>query len=98
MLSTTFSSNFNDKIGVFGEGLGGFVTFYLALVHGRMKSIALQNSPAILTEEKFQDAVLGGEGDAKRSRRYLHLLKMLVKIIPKMKLPISFYLDWMKVG
>ena len=35
---------YNDRIGVYAEGLGGFAAFYLALAHGPLRSIALQNS------------------------------------------------------
>jgi len=43
-------------------GLGGFVTFYLALAHGLMKIIVCEDSPGILTEEKFQEAIMQGKG------------------------------------
>lgn len=88
------SSSFNSRIGVFGEGLGGFVTFYFALAHGHVKSLAFQNSPAILTEQDFQSAVLDSEGAPNKAKRFLLLLKALAKIVPWMRLPISFYLDW----
>lgn len=88
------SNHFNDRIGVFSEGLGGFVSFYLALAHSPMRSIVCQNSPGILTEERFREVVMGGKGAAKRRKTFLPLLKILVKLIPRMKLPISLYLDW----
>lgn len=88
------SNNFNDRIGIFGEGLGGYVTFYLALAHGPMKSIVCQNAPAILTESKFQEAIMQGKGAAQRRKIILPVAKFLLKILPKMKLPISLYLDW----
>ena len=83
------SSSFSDRIGIFSEGLGGFVTFYLALAHGPFKSAAYQNSPAILTEQKFQDAIIKG-----RRKLILPVMKLLFKISPQMKLPISSYLNW----
>jgi len=86
--------NFGERIGVFSEGLGGFVTFYLALDHGPMRSIICQNSPGILTERRFQEAVLEGGGAAGRRRASLPLLKVLVRLSPNVKLPISLYLDW----
>lgn len=61
------SNNFNKRVGVFSEGLGGFVVFYLALAHGLVKSIVCQNSPGILTKKKFQEATTEGRnGAAKR--------------------------------
>ena len=48
----------NDRIGVFAEGLGGYVIFYLALAESLMKSVVFQNAPAILTDEKFRAAML----------------------------------------
>ncbi len=92
------TNNFNDRIGVFGEGLGGFVVFYLALARGPVRSVVCQNSPGILTEQKFQQAIMEGEGGAgRRSRRVVPLLRVLVKLLPRMKLPISLYLDWMEL-
>lgn len=88
------SSSFNSRIGVFGEGLGGFVTFYFALAHGPVKSVVFQNSPAILTEQDFQNAVLGSEGTPNRTKSLLLLLKALAKVVPWTRLPISFYLNW----
>lgn len=32
----------HDRIGVFAEGLGGYVAFYLALAHGPMHSLVCQ--------------------------------------------------------
>ncbi len=89
------SDNFSKRIGVFSEGLGGFVVFYLALAHGPMKSIVCQNSPGILTEKEFQKAVFQGkDGAAKRRKKLLPLLKILVELLPKMRLPISTYLNF----
>ena len=47
-----------DRIGVFGEGLGGYVVFYMALRGGRARSIICENSPAILTEGAFHAALV----------------------------------------
>ncbi len=88
------SNDFNDRIGIFGEGLGGYVTFYLALARGPVKSIVCQNAPAILTERKFQEAMMAGKGAARRRKIVLPVAKFLLKILPKMKLPISLYLNW----
>ncbi len=88
------STNFNERIGLFGEGLGGFASFYLALGKGPMKSIVCQNSPAILTEKEFQIAYLKGGGAAKRRQNLLPLMKFTAKIFPSLKVPISLYLDF----
>lgn len=89
------SDNFSKKIGVFSEGLGGFVVFYLALAHGPMKSIVCQNSPGILTENEFHKAVFQGKGGAaERRKKLLPLLKILVKLLPTIRLPISTYLNF----
>ena len=88
------SSNFSDRIGVFGEGLGGFAVFCLALSHGPMKSAVYQNAPGLLTEKKFQETVMGGRGGAQRRKLILPSGKLLAKIAPWAKLPISLYLDF----
>jgi pimeloyl-ACP methyl ester carboxylesterase len=91
------SAQFNDRIGVFGEGLGGYVTFYLALAHGPVKSIICQNAPAILTEKQFHDVMMGNTGAAKRRKAFLPILKTLVRIAPNLRLPISLYLDFQEL-
>jgi pimeloyl-ACP methyl ester carboxylesterase len=88
------ATQFNDRIGVFAEGLGGFVVFYLALTDSRMKSIVLQNAPAILTEEPFREAILQGKGAARRRKMILPFGKLLLRLVPWAPLPISSYLDW----
>ena len=87
-------NKFSEKIGVFAEGLGGYVVFYLALDHGSLKSMALQNSPAILTEDKFQEAFSDGGGAGRRRKLILPLAKFLVKFIPRLPLPMSVYLNF----
>jgi pimeloyl-ACP methyl ester carboxylesterase len=88
------ATHFNDRIGVFAEGLGGFVVFYLALTESPMKSVVFQNAPAILTEEQFRAAILQGKGAAHRRKIILPVGKLLLRIVPQVKLPISSYLDW----
>lgn len=81
--------NFNERIGIFAEGLGGFAVFYLALAGNLFKSAIYQNSPGLLTEKKFQNAIIRG------SRKLLMPLAQLIfRISPQIKLPISSYLDW----
>jgi pimeloyl-ACP methyl ester carboxylesterase len=88
---------FNDRLGVFGEGLGSFVTFYLALAHGPLKSLVCQNGPAILTEKAFQEAIMRGKGAAARRKRFLPLLRIAARPFPWIRLPISLYLDWQEL-
>ncbi len=88
------SANFNERIGVFAEGLGGYVVFYLALAHGPMKSMVLQNAPAILTEEKYQKGIMEGKGAPQRRKLIMPVAKLLLKIFPSLPLPISLYLDY----
>lgn len=92
------SSNFTDRIGILSEGLGGYVVFYLALAHGPAKSIVCQNSPAIMTETKYHQALLNDPGPwtatAQRRKAILPLAKLLVRLFPNLPLPISSYLDW----
>jgi len=88
------ANNFNDRIGVFAEGLGSYAVFYLALAHGPMRSLVLQNGPAILTEDAFQKAFSEGGGAARRRKLVLPFAKLLVKIFPQLPLPISLYLNY----
>lgn len=88
------SSQFNHRIGVYGEGLGGYVAFYLALAQAPLKSVICQNSPAITTEPEYLEAMLEGEGSAQRRKLILPLIKLLQPVFPKLQLPISSYLDW----
>lgn len=83
------SENFSDRIGVYSEGLGGFVTFYLTLTAAPVQSAVYQNSPALLTEEKFHDSVIRG------GKKFLFtFLKLMHTFAPNVKLPISSYLNW----
>ena len=87
-------ANYNERIGIFGEGLGGYVTFYLALAGGSVRSIICQNGPAILTEPKWHEAIRQGMGSAKRRKALLPFVKVLSKVLPWMPLPIWMYLDF----
>ena len=80
------SANYNDRIGAIGPSLGGFLTLYLGLAHGPVKSIFCQN-PGILTEKKFQEEV------ATKVKRILPLLKLLVRLLPRVKIPTTLYVD-----
>ena len=56
---------FNDRIGLYGEGLGGYVAFYVALAHAPIVSLICQNAPAILTEPAItrRSSTIMGLGD-----------------------------------
>lgn len=84
----------NPRIGIFGEGLGGFVTFYLALGGSRAQTIVCQNSPAILNEHAWHQALIQGNGAARRRQLILPLAKVLTKVVPGLPVPISAYLDF----
>ncbi len=94
---THIAKKFSQRIGVFAEGLGGYAVFYLALANGLMKSMVLQNSPAILTENKFREAFSKGEGAGRRRKLILPFAKFLVKIFPHLPLPISMYLNYQEL-
>lgn len=82
-------TNFNERIGMYSEGLGGFVTFYLSFTDSLFKSAIYQNSPAILTDREYHQAVLQG-----KSKIIFPFVKFLFKMFPNIKLPISTYLNW----
>ncbi len=92
------AANFNERIGVYSEGLGGYVIFYLALAPGPVKSIVCQNSPAVMTEKAYHEALMNDSGPwagaAQRRKVLIPLAKLLVRILPNLRLPISSYLDW----
>ena len=88
------AASYSDRIGVFAEGLGGYACFYLGLANGSMKSSVYMNAPVIMTEKKFQDAWMQGNGAAKRRMRILPFAKLIYKYFPKIKIPIRLYLDF----
>ena len=89
---------FNPTVGVYGEGLGGYVAFYLALTDAAIGSIACQNSPAIMTEQAYHDALLTDTGpwtrSVRRRRIMMPFVTRLARIVPNLKVPISSYLSW----
>ena len=89
---------FNPTIGVYGEGLGGYVVFYLALTNAAIGSIACQNSPAIMTEQAYHDALLTDTGpwtrSVRRRRIMMPFVTRLAQIAPNIKVPVSSYLSW----
>lgn len=87
-------NTFNNRVGVFAEGFGGYAIFYLALANGPMKSVVYQNAPAILTEKRFQESWMKGGGSAQRRKVTLPFAKFLGKIFPNLPVPIWLYLDF----
>jgi len=92
------AGEFNETIGVYGEGLGGYVVFYLALGHAPIGSIACQNSPAVMTDKSYHDALLTDGGpwarSVRRRRIMMPFLPRLARIAPNLKVPVSSYLSW----
>ena len=68
--------------------------FYLALASGPMKSIVLQNAPAILNEERWRRAILGGPGAGGRRERFLPLLRSVSRVLSGLAVPVRLYLDF----
>ena len=91
------SRTFNERVGIFGEGLGGYAVFYFALADGSMKSIVCQNSPAILTEPAFREAVSQGPGQGRRRKALLPIMRFAAKVVPNLRLPARLYLDFRKM-
>jgi alpha-beta hydrolase superfamily lysophospholipase len=93
------ADRFGDSIGVYGEGLGGYVAFYLALARVPcVSSIACQNSPAVLTEHAYHQALLADDGPwtraAHRRRLMLPIGRRLIRFGPWLWVPIASYLPW----
>ncbi len=84
------SKNFNDRIGVIGGSLGGFVTFYLGLANSKVKSIVCQD-PGILSEKRFEKEVIRHR--KRTAKIILFLAKRFVKFFPKLKIDITTYID-----
>jgi hypothetical protein len=91
------AATFNPTIGVYAEGLGAYVSFYLALAHAPIASIACENGPAIMTDPDYHQALVtdGGpwSGAARRRRWILPIARRLVKVTPGLPVPIWSYLD-----
>jgi alpha-beta hydrolase superfamily lysophospholipase len=84
---------FNEAIGLYGEGLGGYLAFYLALAHAPIASLICQNAPAILTEPAYHRALSSDRGpwakSVRRRRAMLPLLRPLALVAPRLQVPIS---------
>lgn len=88
---------YGNNIHIFSEGLGGLVMLYVALKGVILKSLIFENSPAILTDPEFHRA-MKKDGRAGRRRTFLlPFFRVLVKIFPKMPVPIRAYLAWHEV-
>jgi pimeloyl-ACP methyl ester carboxylesterase len=91
-------TEFNDRIGLYGEGLGGYVAFYLALAHAPIVSLICENAPAILTEPAYHQVLLNDHGpwarSVRRRRVMLPLLRPLAAVAPRLRVPVSSYLCW----
>lgn len=81
-------------VGLYGEGLGGYASFYLALANGPIHSLICENSPAVLTEPEFHSALLKGGGAARRRRRLLSAVELVARVAPWLKIPTRLYLDF----
>lgn len=92
------STTFNDTIGVYSEGLGGYVSFYLALARAPFRSLVCQNSPAIMTETGYREALLTDGGpwakSVRRRRLMMPIITRIARIVPGMRVPVSSYLSW----
>lgn len=89
-------SQFGGNIGIYAEALGGMAAFYLALEGSKFKSLVCENSPAILTEEKFLNSMMEGKAGQRR-KMLLPFLRILVKVFPNFPTPISAYVKWREV-
>ena len=78
--------NFNDRIGVVGVSLGGFVTFYLGLARGLVKSIACLN-PGILNETSFREEVT-------KVKKIPPATRVLARIFPRMTISTERCVDF----
>ena len=91
-------AEFNDRIGLYGEGLGGYVAFYVALAHAPpIVSLICQNAQAILTEPVYHQALHNDHGhwarSVRRQRVMLPLLRPPAAVAPRLRVPVSSYLS-----
>lgn len=87
-----------SSVGLYGEGLGGYIAFYAALAGAPMRSLACENSPAILIDPAYHRALLTDGGPWKRAARRRRLIvpiaRRVVRVAPWLPVPIAAYLDW----
>lgn len=87
-----------EPIGIYSEGLGGYVAFYLALARAPIASIVCQNSPSILTGRRTTKALLTDGGpwtkSVRRRRRMMPIITPLARVMPWLMVPVSSYLSW----
>ncbi len=86
------------RIAIYGEGLGGYLAFYVAFLDRSLAGVVCENSPAILTEVEYHWSLLHDSGPwtkaARRRRRLLPLLGPLALVFPRLPIPIAAYLPW----
>lgn len=94
----SLARTYPGPMGLYGEGLGGYVAFYLALSGAPLRSLVCENSPAIMNEPAYLDAILHEGGPwraaARRRRWLLPLATRLARACPSLPVPIAAYLDW----
>jgi hypothetical protein len=91
------TSKYSGNLHLYGEGLGGLVIFYLGLEDIKVRSIICENSPAILDDNDFHNAMKNDGAAGRRRTLLLPLFKLLVKILPSLPIPIKSYLGWEEV-
>lgn len=89
------TANYTGDLHLYGEGVGGLVVFYLALSGNQnIKSITCENSPAVLTDFSFHEALKNHGAAAKRIASLLPLFRIISKLAPWLPVPIKTYPDW----
>lgn len=87
------NKNYGGDVHLYGEGLGGFIIFYLALSGNQnIKTITCENSPAVLTEQLFHEALKNHRAAGKRIALSLPIFKTIGKFFPWLRVPVKTYL------
>src|SRR5262249_37597572 len=91
-------AEFSETVGLYGEGLGGYLVFYLALADAPVGSVVCQNSPAVMTEQAYHKALLNDAGpwakSVRRRRLLLPVITRVARVALGLKVPVSSYLSW----
>lgn len=88
--ATYIIENYNRRIGTVGASMGGFVTFYLALSHSHIKSIACLN-PGIVNEKAFRNEVT-------KSRKIPPMANIFARLFPMIMIPTERCVDFMELA
>lgn len=72
------AANYNDRIGVFAEGLGGYACFYLALANGSMKSSVYMKCTGNHDGEKVSGCLDAGKRWCKKKKDDASLRKIYI--------------------